>query len=119
SGQFRRRGESEFLSRAQQPEEAVVMSHLSPAEFVDAVEGRLPSPRAAHLESCVRCRDGAESVGSALRAAHDDDLPEPSPLYWQHLSARIRDRVAGERIAPAWRAAPWPQAFAVRALVPV
>src|SRR5947208_3649148 len=52
-------------------------------------------------------------------AAHDADLPEPSPLYWQHLSARIRDRVAGERIAPAWRAAPWPQAFAVRALVPV
>lgn len=72
------------------------MSHLSPAEFVDAAEGALPPARAAHLEACAACREQAAGLASALRAAGEVDVPEPSPLYWPHLSARIRERVAGE-----------------------
>ncbi len=30
------------------------------------------------------------------------DVPEPSPLFWHHLSARVRDAVAAEPIPGAW-----------------
>lgn len=30
------------------------------------------------------------------------DVPEPSPLFWNHLSARVRDAVAVEPIPRSW-----------------
>ena len=50
------RRQGEFLSRADESEEAVVMSHLSPSEFIDAADGVLDARRGAHLESCAACR---------------------------------------------------------------
>jgi hypothetical protein len=42
------------------------------------------------------------------------DVPEPSPLFWNHLSARVRDAVAEEPIARAWWSLYWrPLAAAV------
>ena len=97
------------------------MLHLSPAEFVDAADRALPPARAAHLEGCPRCRAQAVSVRDALdaaRAAGECDVPEPSPLYWQHFAANVRDRLAGETSArgPAFG---WRELFRLRALVPV
>jgi len=94
------------------------MSHLSPDEFVDAAEGVLDARRAAHLETCVACRGQAAQVAGALSAARDAEIPEPSPLYWGHLSARVRDAVAHETIVPAWRAV-WSRSFGTHRLVPV
>jgi hypothetical protein len=91
------------------------MSHLSPAELVDAAEGALTPSRAAHIEACAACRDEAARLAGALAAARGVDVPEPSPLYWTHLSARIREGVANERMAPAWRAG-WRETFSVRRL---
>jgi hypothetical protein len=95
------------------------MSHLSPAEFVDAADRRLRPSRVAHLERCARCRAHAEDVRSALDAAQAVDVPEPSPLYWQHFAAHLRERVARESIEPAWRAGSWSDLIKVRALVPI
>src|SRR5438128_377674 len=73
------------------------MSHLSPSEFVDHAEGTLDAARAGHLDTCDRCQSQASSVGDALRAAAaGDPVPEPSPLFWDHLSARVREAVAAE-----------------------
>ena len=94
------------------------MSHFSPAEFVDAAEGNLSGPRAAHIEQCARCRDQMSMLRSALDATHAPDVPEPSPLYWPHMAARIHERVAAGTIVPAWRARPWREVFTVRGLVP-
>jgi hypothetical protein len=94
------------------------MTHLSPGEFVDAAEGTLAAGRAAHLERCSRCAAQAVTVREALDAAALAEVPEPSPLYWQHLSARVRDRVAQETIVPAWRATPWREYVTARTLVP-
>lgn len=70
------------------------MSHLSPPEFVDLAEGVLAPARAAHLDTCDSCRAQAAGVDDALRAAAADDLvPEPSPLFWEHLSARVREGI--------------------------
>jgi len=95
------------------------MNHLSPAEFVDAADRALAPARAAHLERCERCRTQMASVRAGRDAAGAADVPEPSPLYWQHLSANIRDRVADEAIVPAWRAASWREWLGVRTLVPL
>jgi hypothetical protein len=95
------------------------MSHLSPDDFVDAADGTLRADRAAHLESCVRCREQAATVRSAIDAARIVEVPEPSPLYWPHLAARVRERIAGETIAPAWRTAGWWHVSGIRQLVPV
>jgi hypothetical protein len=92
--------------------------HLSPAECIDAFDGTLPRPRAAHADGCVRCREELEAVREAIRAAEAVDVHEPSPLYWEYLAARVRERVAAETIAPAWRA-DWREWLAPRALVPI
>lgn len=68
--------------------------HLRDTEFVDYAEGTLGAPLAAHLDTCAGCRARAEQVAAALRDVASVDMPEPSPLFWEHFSARVRDEVA-------------------------
>ena len=41
-----------------------------------------------------------------MSAAAEVEVPEPSPLFWKHLSERVREAVAAEGVAaiavPAW-----------------
>lgn len=94
------------------------MSHFSPAELVDAADGTLAASRAAHLDGCAPCAARVTDLRALQAAARDADVQEPSPLYWQHLSARVHERVARETIVPAWRAA-WRDYVSVSALVPL
>ena len=72
------------------------MRHLSPEEFVGLAEGDLAPERAAHVDECVRCREEASALRLVLLEARDVEVPEPSPLFWDHLSSRVRDAVAEE-----------------------
>jgi hypothetical protein len=45
------------------------------------------------------------------------DVPEPPPFFWEQLSARVREAVAAEAPAPAWRA--WLHVPGWRIVVPV
>ena len=76
------------------------MSHLSPAEFVDLLEQRLPPDRVAHVQTCTSCRGQADLLRAVMTRAHDADVPEPSPLFWDHLSARVRQAIVAE---PNWK----------------
>lgn len=78
------------------------MRHLSPAEFVDHAEGTLASARAAHLRDCRGCREQADVVREALAATRSVTSHEPSPLFWDHFSARVRERIAETPAVPAW-----------------
>ena len=69
------------------------MRHLSPAEFVDEIEGRLPDERRTHLEACVRCSEEIAALRGAMADAQDVEVPEPSPLFWDHFSARVQSAV--------------------------
>jgi hypothetical protein len=71
-------------------------THLSESEFVDLVEDTLDPRRAAHVESCATCREHAGTLRALLRDTAAVGVPEPSPLFWDHLSARVRDQVAAE-----------------------
>jgi len=90
-------------------------THLRDSEFVDFAEGTLAPSRAGHLDTCARCRDEAEQVAASLRDVSSVEMPEPSPLFWDHFSARVRQQVAHEAPEPAH----WWSSVGVRALVPL
>ena len=70
------------------------MRHLSPDQLLDVAEGTRTGREFPHLESCPICARQVADLRSALAAASDVQVPEPSPLFWDHLSARIRTAVA-------------------------
>ena len=80
-------------------------NHLRPDEFVDAMDGALPAARDNHLEHCAECRAELDGLLSMQREARADEAPEPSPLFWDHFSARVREAAARENhtTAPWWR----------------
>jgi hypothetical protein len=65
-------------------------AHLSPEDFVAALERTPDGPAAAHLESCVTCRDALASLRASWHEVADVEVPEPSPLFWDHFAARVR-----------------------------
>ncbi len=70
------------------------MKHLAHADLVDWLDGALPRDRAAHVDGCARCRDEAQALRQVLEQARQIAVPEPSPLFWDHLSARVNEGVA-------------------------
>jgi hypothetical protein len=80
-------------------------SHLTSEEFVDALEGRTAASCAGHLDACEACRRQLDELRSVTLTIANDEVPEPSPLFWNHFSQRVR--AATEEIPPAglfgWR----------------
>ena len=72
------------------------MKHLTPAQLADLIEGVLPAERAAHVGACARCRQQADELRAVMCEAREVDVPEPSPLSWDHLSQRVRDACGAE-----------------------
>jgi hypothetical protein len=72
------------------------MRHLTSEQLIDLAEGA----RAAslpHLQSCETCRNRLAELRAMLSVAASVDVPEPSPLFWDHFSARVHDAVEAER----------------------
>jgi hypothetical protein len=72
------------------------VTHLTPEEFVDAAEGLLSPGRLQHLERCGTCRREVSALSALMGEAAGSPCPEPSPLFWEHLSARVRQAVRAE-----------------------
>jgi hypothetical protein len=72
------------------------MNHLSESELIDLAEGARGEATVPHLQECDRCRRQLEDLRAAMSAAARVDVPEPSPLFWDHFSARVHDAVAAE-----------------------
>lgn len=70
------------------------MAHLSDMEFADYLDGALTPSRDGHLTGCEACRAHAESLRQAMvTMMAEADVPEPSPLFWEHFSQRVRDAI--------------------------
>ena len=93
--------------------------HLDLEALVDVAEGTRPVP--VHAETCDACRQQLADLRSASAAVADVDVPEPSPLFWDHLSARVREAVSAEPPPRSrfWEAWSWRPALAVAAVVAV
>lgn len=90
-------------------------SHLSRSEFVDLAEGTLTPARAGHIEACAACREQVETLRSVLRDTSAVEVPDPSPLFWEHFSSRVREEVAA---APRPRRSGWDW-LGIRGLAPL
>ena len=105
AGQLGRRGEGEFLSRARELEEDSrngAMTHLTPDELIDAVGGHARGAIARRTSTtCEHCQRELAELSSVLAEAKQVSVPEPSPLFWQHFSERVRTAIDAEAIAPA------------------
>jgi hypothetical protein len=82
--------------------------HLQPDELVDLAEGTRAESSAPHLAECAVCRLQLAELRAMMSAAADVDVPEPSPLFWDHLSARVREAVDAEG-APRRSFWTWPR----------
>jgi hypothetical protein len=87
------------------------MTHLSPEELLDIAEGARPEH--AHLASCAACRDEVIGMRALMSAVAAADMPEPSPLFWDHLSSRVSDAVAMEAPPLSTRGDRWGWVFNV------
>lgn len=97
------------------------MAHITPEQMLDIADGTRPAAEFPHVSSCTACAARVEEIARTIALAAEVDVPEPSPLFWDHLSDRIRNRVAREA-APdvAWWptfASPWRAALASAAAV--
>jgi hypothetical protein len=87
--------------------------HLTPDELLDAVEAMhtrdkgdvrdrrefSPPPGARHLEACASCRTQVASLATLMNDVRAVEVPEASPLFWDHLSARVAQVIADESTA--------------------
>lgn len=80
------------------------MTHLRESELIDVAEG-LEGAAADHAAQCERCREMVAMLRETIAGVRAVDVPEPSPLFWDHFSARVRQAVDGEDAAPVsgWR----------------
>ena len=79
------------------------MTHLTSDERIDAMEGRGEVP---HLATCEHCRRELAELSSVLAEAKQLSVPEPSPLFWQHFSERVRTAIDEDAVPgthwPSW-----------------
>jgi hypothetical protein len=78
-------------------------THLSPDEFIEALDQTLPPARAAHLDECSGCRGELAELNIALADASAVPAAEPSPLFWDHFSARVAQAIDAEPARRWWQ----------------
>jgi|AAFX01.1.fsa_nt_gi hypothetical protein len=81
-------------------------THLGPDDFIAALEQAPAGPAAAHLAACASCRDELAALREQVNELASIDVPEPSPLFWDHFAARVREATgqSGPVTAPWWSA---------------
>lgn len=84
------------------------MRHLTPDELLDYVE---QSPDAGahreHVETCAECRAEVASLAAILSATRQVEVPEPSPLFWDQFSGRVRQAIAADSVGAEPSATRW------------
>lgn len=76
--------------------------HLDHDDLLALAESGAPS-RAdahAHLARCAACRKELADLCALLAELREAQVPEPSPLFWEHLSSRVRQAIDAEAPAP-------------------
>ncbi len=95
--------------------------HLNEEELIDLAEGTRAESLAPHLQSCEVCRRQLADLRVMMKETAGVDVPEPSPLFWDHLSARVRESIADEQHGPkqSWAGQWWQILVPIGALAAV
>lgn len=95
------------------------MTHLNSQQLLAVAEHEsLDESAAQHLATCAGCRVRVDDIRAVIvTVAAGREIPEPSPLFWDHFSARVRAAIAGETAEPrlAIRQVAWTLGAAVAA----
>ncbi|HEY2152709.1 MAG TPA: hypothetical protein VGH34_18010 [Vicinamibacterales bacterium] len=85
--------------------------HLNADQLIDLAEGASDEASAPHLSSCAACRQQLADLRAMMTTVAEVEVPEPSPLYWDHLSSRVSAAVAAEPARRSWwiGVLSWPQ----------
>jgi len=75
--------------------------HLNTEELVDIAEGTRLEASMPHLAACEPCRAQLRDLRAMMSSAQEVEVPEPSPLFWDHLSSRVHDAVVDVRLEPS------------------
>jgi hypothetical protein len=78
------------------------MQHLEETQIVDAVDGRLDTAAAAHADVCAECGARVREMREALRGLAAVDVPEPSPLFWDHFPSRVSRAIDAPAAPQRW-----------------
>ena len=68
---------------------------LGPDQFIDVLDGSAEDTTAAHVAECAVCQATLAEVRLTLAAAAEAEVPEPSPLFWSQVNARVRGALDG------------------------
>lgn len=79
------------------------MTHLTDQQLVAAAEGDTVS--AAHLAGCAACAARVAELRGVIDELRTVEVPEPSPMFWTHLGARINEAIDAP---PAVQGDRWP-----------
>jgi hypothetical protein len=69
------------------------MTHLNDTQFIDFIEDTIAPERRRHVDGCDACRAAADALRHTLERTAAADVPEPSPLFWEHFGARVNQAV--------------------------
>jgi hypothetical protein len=82
--------------------EQTMTKHLTPEEFVDAIDGAATAAAESHLRECEMCREQLDNARETASVVRSVDVPEPSPLFWEHFSARVAEATEALPVARPW-----------------
>lgn len=79
------------------------MTHCTPDELMDVVDGARSMASLPHLADCAACRAQLDELRATIMEMTAVDVPEPPPHYWRQLSRHVRDVVEREQAGGRWR----------------
>ena len=81
------------------------MSHLSRKHLLEFIDdphtSGLSVERKRHIAACGACQAAAADVRSIIGEVRNEPVGEPSPLFWDHLAARVADAIRDQVPEPA------------------
>jgi hypothetical protein len=83
------------------------MGHLTPEQLVDLAEATSQEASSPHLQVCEDCRQQLAGMKAMLSSVRESEAAEPSPLFWDHLSARVSHAIEAESAGTGLSWWPW------------
>jgi hypothetical protein len=69
------------------------MTHLSDEQIAGATDGIATPAVDGHLAACTACAARVTGLRALLRDVNTIDVPEPSPLFWEHFHRRVNESI--------------------------
>ena len=80
-------------------------AHLDETLLLAALDGQIDAAAATHLADCRTCADRIRELRSMIESVASLEVPEPSPLFWEHFPARVSRAIDAAPPRSGWLSA--------------